>query len=104
MIDAETMEKIKPGATVSVQDKLGTFQGIVLARKHGTEAGATFTVRGAVGGVGMEKVYPLHSPTIVKVKILQSPKKMRRAKLYFVRGLSAKKLAQKLRTRRGAAQ
>ncbi len=92
------LDKIKPGITISVQDKFGTFKGIVLARKHGKEAGASFTVRATVGGVDVEKVYPLYSPTIIKVKVLSTPKKVRRSKLYFLRNLSRKKSRRKIGT------
>jgi len=96
MIDKEILDKIKPGAMISVQDKFGSFQGIVLARKHGNEVGATFTVRATLAGVGVEKVYPINSPNILKVKILSSPKKVHRAKLYFLREFSKKKIRQKI--------
>lgn len=96
MISEEILGKIKPGTTVSVQDKYGAFKGIVLARKHGKETGASFTVRATVGGVDVEKVYPLHSPAILKVKILSTPKKIRRSKLYFLRDLSRKKSRRKI--------
>ncbi len=91
----EILEQIKPGAMVSVQDKIGTFKGVVLCRKHGKEIGATFTVRTIMAGVGVERIYPIHSPNI-KVKILSSPKKARRAKLYFLRKISKKKSRQKI--------
>lgn len=97
-MDEKILEQIKPGATVAVQDKFGTFRGTVLARKHGKETGATFTVRATVGGVGVEKIFPIHSPNIVKVKIISSPKKIHRSKLYFLRKLSKKKIRQKLGT------
>ena len=96
MINAETLEKIKPGVRVKVYDKNGQFEGIVLARKHGKEAGGPFTVRGEVAGVKMEKVYPIYTPTIKKVDILKEPKRVRRSKLYFLRNLSVKKIRQKL--------
>jgi large subunit ribosomal protein L19 len=96
MISQEILKQIKPGATVSVQDKFGSFKGIVIARKHGKETGATFTVRAVVGGVGVEKTYPIHSPNIIKIEILSSPKKIHRAKFYFLRKLSKKKIRQKI--------
>jgi len=96
MINKETLEKIQPGVRIKVHDKNGIFEGIVLARKHGKEAGATFTVRGEVAGVGVEKVYPIYTPTIKKVDILKEPKKVRRSKLYFLRNLPVKKIKQKL--------
>lgn len=96
MIGAEILEQIRPGVRVKVHDKNGQFEGIVLARKHGKEAGATFTVRGEVAGVGVEKIYPIYTPTIKKVTILKEPKRVRRAKLYFLRTLPVRKIKQKL--------
>ncbi len=98
------MKKIKSGATVRVHERIkdgdkereGLFEGLVLARKHGSEIGATFTVRATVAGVGMEKVYPIHSPAIIKVDILSSPKKVHRSKLYYLRDLSKKEIRQKV--------
>jgi len=90
------MEKIKSGAKVRVFEKTGRFEGVVIGRKHGSEPGATFIVRGTVAGVGVEKTYPIHSPTLTKVEVLSSPKKVSRSKLYFLRGFSAKRQRQKL--------
>lgn len=89
-------EKVKEGD----KERLSQFSGLVIARKHGSEPGATFTVRSTVAGVGVEKVYPVHSPLIEKAEILSSPRKVSRAKLYYVRELSRKQLRQKI----GAAQ
>ncbi len=96
MIPQEILKQIKPGANVSVQEKFSTFQGIVISKKHGKETGAMFTVRTTLGGVGVEKIYPVNSPNIIKVKILSSPKKVHRSKLYFLRKLSKKKIRQKI--------
>ena len=96
MIDSSILPRIKSGAKVKVYEKTGMFTGIVLARKHGNEIGATFTVRSVISGVGVEKVYPINSPLIQKVEILSSPKKVHRSKLYFVRDLSQKRLQEKL--------
>ncbi len=98
MIPEEIMKKIRPGARVRVHEGKGksVFEGLVIARKHGTEAGATITVRAIVAGVGVEKTFPLHSPTISKVDILSSPKKVHRSKLYFVRTISGSRIRQKL--------
>lgn len=106
MIAQEILPKIKPGATVRVLEKVKEgdktrttrFEGLVIARKHGSEPGATFTVRATVAGVGMEKVFPLHSPVIEKVEILFSPKKVHRAKLYYVRDMSKRRIREKLAT------
>jgi large subunit ribosomal protein L19 len=83
---------IRPGDTVRVhqkiQDKGKTriqiFEGLVLARKHGDEPGATFTVRKVASGVGVEKIYPLYSPLIDKLEIVKRAK-VRRSKLYYIR-------------------
>ena len=96
MIQEDILKKIKPGARVKVYEGTTPFEGLVLARKHGSEAGATFTVRSIVAGVGVEKVFPIHAPTITKVQILSSPKKVHRAKLYWVRGSSGTRIRQKL--------
>lgn len=98
MIPEETLKKIKPGATVAVKDQYSTMKGIVIARKHGTEAGATFTVRSVIGGVGVEKVFPIHSPSIVNIEVSNSPKKVHRAKLYFLRTFSKKQARRKIGT------
>ncbi len=60
------------------------FEGIVLAVKHGTEAGAMFTVRKIASGVGVEKIFPLYSPMIDSIEVLRRTR-TRRAKLYFIR-------------------
>jgi len=94
---------IKPGDTVRVhqkiQDKGKTriqiFEGVVLAHKHGSEAGATFTVRKVASGVGVEKIYPLYSPNIDKIEIVKRAK-VRRAKLYFIREKVAREIKRQM--------
>jgi len=106
MIHEEIMTKIQPGSKIRVWEKikegdktrLARFEGLVIARKHGKEAGASFTVRTTLAGVGVEKIYPIHSPVIDKVEIVQAAKKVRRAKLYYVRSLSKKQTKKKLKT------
>lgn len=98
MISKEVLSKIKPGSEVKVYEKNGsTFQGIVLARKHGSQTGSTFTVRTTLSAVGVEKVYPIHSPAINKVEAISSPRKVHRAKLYYLRNVSKKEARKKLR-------
>jgi len=89
---------IRPGDTIKVHQKIKegdkertqVFEGLVLARKHGKEVGATITVRKVVSGVGVEKIFPIHSPLIVKIEILKRGK-VRRAKLYYLREAKGKK-------------
>lgn len=98
---------IKAGDTVRVTQKiqekgktrLQAFEGLVLAKKHGAEAGATFTVRKVASGVGVEKVFPLYSPMIDKIEIVRRAT-VRRAKLYYIREKVAKEIR---RAMRGAA-
>ena len=95
---------IKAGDTVRVWQKiqekdktrLQAFEGLVLARKHGNEAGGTFTVRKVASGVGVEKIFPLHSPMIDKIEIIKRAK-VRRAKLYFIRDKVAREVKRLLR-------
>ncbi len=104
MISEAIYPKLKSGATVRVfervkegdKERVSRFEGLILARKHGSEAGASFTVRALVAGVGVEKVFPLHSPTIEKVEVVSSPRKVSRSKLYYVRTLSRRATQQKM--------
>ena len=98
---------ITAGDTVRVhqkiQDKGKTriqiFEGLVLARKHGAEAGATFTVRKVVDGIGVEKIYPLYSPLIDKIEIIRRST-VRRAKLYYIREKVAREVKRQMRRMR----
>ena len=75
------------------------FEGLVLSVKHGTEAGAMFTVRTSLSGVGIEKTFPLYSPAIDSIEIVKRSK-VRRAKLYFIREKAAKAVRRQLRNAR----
>jgi len=66
------------------KEKIQIFEGIVISRKHGKEIGATITIRKEISGIGVERIFPLHSPTIEKIEILKRGK-VRRAKLYYLR-------------------
>lgn len=89
---------IKSGDTVKVyqkykdkgKDKIQMFEGLVICRKHGNETGATITVRKIASGVGVEKLFPLHSPIIDKIEVVKSGK-TRRSKLYYMRDAKGKK-------------
>ena len=75
------------------------FEGLVLAVKHGKEAGATFTVRATLSGIGVERVFPLYAPFIEKIEIVKRSK-VRRAKLYFIREKVAREVKRQLRNMR----
>ena len=89
---------IRPGDTVQVyqktlegeKGKIQAFEGMVIARKHGKGVSATITVRKAISGIGVEKIFPLHSPLIEKIEVLKRGK-TRRAKLYYLRRVKGKK-------------
>jgi large subunit ribosomal protein L19 len=98
---------LKAGDTVRVHQKIEDkgktriqiFEGIVLARKHGDEAGATFTVRKVVDGIGVEKIFPLYSPLIDKIEIIRRST-VRRAKLYYIREKVAREIKRQMRRMR----
>ena len=76
--------------------RLQAFEGMVLARKHGTEIGATFTVRRTASGVGVERVFPLFSVMIDKIEIVRRAR-TRRSKLYYVRDKALRDVRRKLK-------
>lgn len=71
------------------RDRLQPFEGLVVSRQ-GSGASETFTVRRVASGVGVEKIFPLHSPRIEKIEILRRGE-VRRAKLYYIRTAKGKK-------------
>ncbi len=95
---------LKAGDTVKVHQRIidkgktriQIFEGLVLARKHGDEAGATFTVRKMSSGIGVEKIYPLYSPLIEQIEIVKRAK-VRRAKLYYIREKVAREIKRQMR-------
>ncbi len=76
--------------------RLQAFEGMVLARKHGTTAGATFTVRKVASGVGVERIFPLYSPMIDSLELIKEAR-TRRSKLYYVRDKALKDIRRKLK-------
>ena len=85
------IDRFKVGDTVKVHfkiiegktERVQIYEGLVIAVKN-SKVGKTFTVRKISYGVGVERVFPLHSPRIVKVEVVR-PGKVRRAKLYYIR-------------------
>lgn len=87
------MQKIKEGD----KERLSPFEGIVIAKKHGTGISGTFTVRKVVDGIGVERVFPLHSPMIAKIEIVRRAN-TRRAKLYYIREKAAREVRRKMKS------
>jgi large subunit ribosomal protein L19 len=85
-----------PGDTVKVhvkikegeKERIQAFQGVVISRREGT-MGASFTVRKVSYGVGVERIFPMHSPSIDRVEIITRGR-VRRGKLYYLRNLRGK--------------
>ena len=109
------MEEIKPGMLVRVFQKIPTFikaketgkkgsdkektqqiEGLVIARKHGKEVGATITIRRTVDGIGVEWILPVFSPEIKKIELINTAR-VKRAKLGFLRDKSQKQIRAKLK-------
>lgn len=112
----EPLPEVKSGMTVRVHQKITekgpkgdkervqVFEGIILAIKHGKEPGASITVRKISEGIGVEKIFPLNSPNIIKIEILKQAR-VRRAKLYYLRNhkkrLREKKIPTSTQSNRG---
>lgn len=100
-------DSLVPGMTVRIYQKIKEinskkqekeriqyFEGIIVARKHGQEAGATITVSKNSGGFDVEKIFPLNLPTITKIEIKKQVK-VRRSKLYFLKNYKKRLKAKK---------
>lgn len=103
-VEERKAQDIRPGDVVRVHQKIQEkgktriqiFEGMVLARKHGVEAGGTLTVRRVANGYGVEKIYPLFSPLIEKIEVVRRAK-VRKAKLYYVRDKAQKELSKRMK-------
>ena len=89
-------QKIKEVKEGKVKERVQAFEGQVLSRKHGKGVSATITVRKVIDGVGVEKIFPIHSPSIEKIEV-EKKAKARRSKLYYLR--TAKGRRAKLKTK-----
>jgi len=106
-VEQDSRKKLdfKAGDTVRVWNKilekgktrLQAFEGLVLSRKHGTESGATFTIRKVASGVGVERIFPLYSPNIDRIEVLRKSK-TRRSKLYYIRTKAVKEVKKRLKS------
>jgi len=88
IVELKTAKQANKKEVTTKNVRKQAFEGTILAVKHGTEAGATFTVRRIASGVGVEKIFPLYSPMIDEVEVLRRTR-TRRAKLYFIRRKAA---------------
>jgi large subunit ribosomal protein L19 len=93
--------RFRPGDTVNVhvrviegdKERIQEFQGIVIGRR-GSGMGETFIVRKISDGVGVERIFPIHSPRIAKIELVKEGR-VRKAKLYYLRQLASKAVRQK---------
>lgn len=89
---------IRPGDTIKVSQKIKegdkeriqVFEGLVISKKHGKGMSSTIIVRKIISGIGVERTFPLHLPTIEKIETVKRSK-VRRAKLYYLREMKGKK-------------
>jgi large subunit ribosomal protein L19 len=96
---------IMPGWTVKVHQQIKegnktrvqSFEGTVLAKKHGDNINGTVTVRKVFNGIGVEKIYPIFLPSIEKVEVIKKAT-VRRAKLYYLKDKSAREIRRKVKT------
>jgi large subunit ribosomal protein L19 len=105
-VDIEARKKLvlQAGDTIKVHQKITEgdksriqiFEGLLIGRKHGNEAGGTITVRKVIDGVGVERIFPFYSPNIDKIEVVRKSK-TRRAKLYNVREKAAKEIRRKMK-------
>jgi large subunit ribosomal protein L19 len=101
-METTAFTNLRPGVTVKVHQKIKEgdksriqiFEGIIIARKHGSGPSATITVRKVSNGIGVERIFPLHLPTIAKFEVTKTSK-VRRAKLYYLRDKTARETRKK---------
>ncbi len=101
--EKKNIPDVRPGDTVKVvqlikegdKQRPQAFEGLVIALRHGKGINGMLTVRKISFGIGVERIFPLHAPTVQSIEVLRRAK-VRRAKLFFVRGKSGRK-ARKMR-------
>src|SRR6266702_8055212 len=82
------LPEFRPGDTEKVKERIQVFEGVVISKK-GRASSATFTVRRVSFGTGVERIFPLHSPTISSIEVTGKGN-VRRARLYYLRELRGK--------------
>lgn len=95
--ETKKFPRLEPGQTVRVHQKIKegdkeriqVFEGLIISKKHGKSINGTITVRKTSFGIGVERIFPIHSPNIEKIEIIKRGK-VRRAKLYYIREKTAK--------------
>lgn len=105
--DADSIPEFRSGDTVKVhvkvkegnRERIQIFEGVVIGRQHGGLR-ENFIVRKISNGIGVERIFPVHCPTIDRIEVVRKGR-VRRAKLYYLRGLSGK--AARIRERRDFA-
>ena len=97
-LDIRTGDTVKVSVKIEEKGKvrIQMFEGLVIAHKHGAEAGATITVRKISHGVGVERIFPLYSPSIEKIEVTRRTR-TRRSKLYFIREKVSRDIRKKMR-------
>ncbi len=105
--DINQHSDLKTGWTVKVYQKISegdksrvqAFEGVIISRKHGNEPGGTITVRKVSGGIGVEKTFPIHLPTITKIEVVKKAG-TRKSKLYYLRDKSARETRKKMKAQK----
>ncbi len=97
-LDVRTGDTVRVSVKIEEKGKTRTqvFEGLVIARKHGAESGGTITVRKISHGVGVERIFPLYSPSIEKIEVIRRTS-VRRSKLYFIREKVTRDIRKKMR-------
>lgn len=99
-----TLAEVRVGDTVKITQRIKEgakemnqlFEGLVIAKKHGSGVSGTITIRKVSDGIGVEKILPIHLPTITKVDILKRSH-VRRAKLYYIREKASREVRKKMK-------
>lgn len=98
------LPEINPGDTIKIfqkikegdKERVQLFEGLVIAKKHGKGISATMTVRKVSDGIGVERIFPIHSPVIQKIQVLKRAR-VRRAKLYYIREKASREVRRKMK-------